>query len=127
MRHTPKSFQLSPEIHAYLVQHGTRSDAIQQELIEETQRLGRSAGCRQARDANRRMASSQAANSCDRMGRPRSRNDRGDAGAECSTASNVRRRTRSQPHRRRSAQTHEGWRLSRTIRAQRNGDASCAR
>ena len=40
MSDTPKSFQLSPEIYAYLVQHGTRPDAIQQELIEETQRLG---------------------------------------------------------------------------------------
>jgi caffeoyl-CoA O-methyltransferase len=40
MSDAPKSFQLSPEIHAYLIQHGTRPDAIQQELIEETQRLG---------------------------------------------------------------------------------------
>ncbi len=36
----PKSFQLSPEIHAYLVEHGTPPDALQQSLIEETARLG---------------------------------------------------------------------------------------
>ena len=36
----PKSFHLSPEIHAYLVEHGTPPDAVQQELIEETARLG---------------------------------------------------------------------------------------
>ena len=40
MSDTPKSFQLSPEIHAYLVEHGTRPNAVQQALIEETQRLG---------------------------------------------------------------------------------------
>ena len=40
MSDAPKSFQLSPEIHAYLIEHGTRPDAIQRELIEETQRLG---------------------------------------------------------------------------------------
>jgi len=40
MPDAPKSFQLSPEIHAYLIEHGTRPDAIQRELIEETQRLG---------------------------------------------------------------------------------------
>jgi caffeoyl-CoA O-methyltransferase len=40
MADAPKSFQLSPEIHAYLIEHGTRPDAIQRELIEETQRLG---------------------------------------------------------------------------------------
>ncbi len=36
----PKSFQLSPEIHAYLVEHGTPPDAVQRELIEETRKLG---------------------------------------------------------------------------------------
>ena len=32
----PKSFTLSPEVHAYLVAHGTPPDAVQQALIEET-------------------------------------------------------------------------------------------
>jgi len=36
----PKSFQLTPEIHEYLVAHGSPPDAIQRELIEETRRLG---------------------------------------------------------------------------------------
>jgi len=36
----PKSFHLSPEVHAYLVSHGTPPDEIQRALIEETQRLG---------------------------------------------------------------------------------------
>ncbi len=36
----PKSFQLSPELHAYLLDHGARPDAIQAELIEETNGLG---------------------------------------------------------------------------------------
>ncbi len=36
----PKSFFLSPEIHAYLVEHGTPPDGLQQELIEETTALG---------------------------------------------------------------------------------------
>jgi len=40
MADAPKSFQLSPEVHSYLVEHGTKPDAIQRELIEETQRLG---------------------------------------------------------------------------------------
>jgi caffeoyl-CoA O-methyltransferase len=40
MADQPKSFHLSPEIHAYLVEHGTPPDAVQQELIEETARLG---------------------------------------------------------------------------------------
>ena len=40
MSEAPKSFQLSPEIHAYLIRHGTEPDAIQRELIAETQRLG---------------------------------------------------------------------------------------
>jgi caffeoyl-CoA O-methyltransferase len=36
----PKSFHLSPDVHAYLVQHGTPPDAVQRELIEETRKLG---------------------------------------------------------------------------------------
>ena len=36
----PKSFQLSEAIHAYLLDHGSRPDAIQAELIEETGQLG---------------------------------------------------------------------------------------
>ena len=40
MSDAPKSFQLSPAIHAYLIEHGTPPDAIQRELIEETQKLG---------------------------------------------------------------------------------------
>ncbi len=40
MSDAPKSFQLAPEIHHYLIEHGTKPDAIQRELIEETQRLG---------------------------------------------------------------------------------------
>lgn len=36
----PKSFFLSPEIHRYLVEHGTPPDPLQQELIAETARLG---------------------------------------------------------------------------------------
>jgi caffeoyl-CoA O-methyltransferase len=36
----PKSFALSPEIHAYLVAHGTPPDAVQRALIEETRALG---------------------------------------------------------------------------------------
>ena len=40
MSDAPKSFQLSPAIHAYLVEHGTPPDPIQRELIEETKRLG---------------------------------------------------------------------------------------
>jgi len=36
----PKSFQLSPEIHAYLVGHGTPPDEVQRELIEQTSALG---------------------------------------------------------------------------------------
>jgi caffeoyl-CoA O-methyltransferase len=37
---TPKSFQLSPEIHDYLVAHGSPPDAIERALIEETAALG---------------------------------------------------------------------------------------
>lgn len=36
----PKSFFLTPEIHEYLLEHGTRPDAVQQALIEETSALG---------------------------------------------------------------------------------------
>lgn len=36
----PKSFHVSAEVHAYLVQHGTPPDEIQRALIEETQKLG---------------------------------------------------------------------------------------
>ena len=40
MADEPKSFFLSPEVHRYLVAHGTPPDAIQQALIEETAGLG---------------------------------------------------------------------------------------
>src|SRR5574338_210238 len=40
MSEPPKSLGVSPEVHAYLVAHGTPPDAIQRELIEETKRLG---------------------------------------------------------------------------------------
>ena len=40
MPDAPKSFALTPEIHSYLVSHGTPPDALQRELIEETKRLG---------------------------------------------------------------------------------------
>lgn len=36
----PKSAWLSPELHAYLVAHGTPPDAVQRELMEETAALG---------------------------------------------------------------------------------------
>jgi caffeoyl-CoA O-methyltransferase len=36
----PKSFFLSPEVHAYLVSHGTPPDPLLRELAEETARLG---------------------------------------------------------------------------------------
>lgn len=36
----PKSFQVSPEIHEYLVAHGSPPDQIQQHLIVETAELG---------------------------------------------------------------------------------------
>jgi caffeoyl-CoA O-methyltransferase len=35
-----KSLGVSPEVHAYLVDHGTPPDSVQRELIEETRRLG---------------------------------------------------------------------------------------
>jgi caffeoyl-CoA O-methyltransferase len=35
-----KSFHLTAEVHQYIVDHGTPPDAIQQELIQETQKLG---------------------------------------------------------------------------------------
>ncbi|HSJ96603.1 MAG TPA: class I SAM-dependent methyltransferase [Myxococcota bacterium] len=40
MPDAPKSFHLSPAVHDYLVRHGSPPDAVQQELIEETKRLG---------------------------------------------------------------------------------------
>jgi caffeoyl-CoA O-methyltransferase len=40
MSDNPKDFHLSPPVHEYLVAHGTPPDAIQQELIEATQKLG---------------------------------------------------------------------------------------
>ena len=40
MADAPKSFFLSPEIHEYLVAHGTPPDAVQQALIDETAKLG---------------------------------------------------------------------------------------
>ena len=37
----PKSFSLSPEVHSYLVAHGTPPDGVQRALIEETrEKLG---------------------------------------------------------------------------------------
>lgn len=40
MGDSPKSFHLSPEIHQYLLGHGSQPDAIQQGLIDETNALG---------------------------------------------------------------------------------------
>jgi len=40
MADAPKSFFLSPEIHEYLVAHGTPPDAVQLALIGETAKLG---------------------------------------------------------------------------------------
>jgi len=40
MSSAPKSFHLSPEIHAYLLAHGSQPDEIQQGLIDETNALG---------------------------------------------------------------------------------------
>jgi caffeoyl-CoA O-methyltransferase len=40
MPDAPKSFHLGPEIHDYLLRHGTPPDAVARELIEETKRLG---------------------------------------------------------------------------------------
>jgi caffeoyl-CoA O-methyltransferase len=39
-RDDPKSFFLSPEIHEYLVDHGTPPDDVQRQLIDETAGLG---------------------------------------------------------------------------------------
>jgi caffeoyl-CoA O-methyltransferase len=36
----PKSFFLSPEIHAYLIAHGAPPDAVLEELARETQKVG---------------------------------------------------------------------------------------
>ena len=40
MSDTPKSFNLSPELHRYMLAHGTAPAAIQQGLIEATSKLG---------------------------------------------------------------------------------------
>ncbi len=40
MADDPKSFFLGPQVHAYLVEHGTPPDAVQRELIEATRALG---------------------------------------------------------------------------------------
>ncbi len=40
MADEPKSFFLPKSVHAYLVEHGTPPDALQQRLIEETANLG---------------------------------------------------------------------------------------
>jgi caffeoyl-CoA O-methyltransferase len=40
MADDPKSFFLSPEIHRYLVEHGTPPDSVQGALMEETAKLG---------------------------------------------------------------------------------------
>ena len=40
MSNTPKSFNLSPELHRYMLAYGTAPDAIQQGLIEATSKLG---------------------------------------------------------------------------------------
>jgi caffeoyl-CoA O-methyltransferase len=40
MADTPKSFSLSPEIHRYLVAHGTPPDDVQRALIARTDELG---------------------------------------------------------------------------------------
>ena len=40
MADAPKSFALSPELHAYLVAHGTPPDAVLRDLIAETKALG---------------------------------------------------------------------------------------
>ena len=40
MSEAPKSFHLSPQVHDYLVAHGTAPDALLRELAEETRALG---------------------------------------------------------------------------------------
>ena len=40
MSNKPKSFNLSPELHGYMLAHGTAADSIQQELIDATRALG---------------------------------------------------------------------------------------
>jgi caffeoyl-CoA O-methyltransferase len=40
MSDNPKSFNLSPELHGYLVDHGSPPDDVQRELIEATKALG---------------------------------------------------------------------------------------
>src|SRR5262245_8252294 len=44
MADAPKSFYLTAPIHEYIVAHGTPPDAVQQELIAETKKLGSIAG-----------------------------------------------------------------------------------
>jgi caffeoyl-CoA O-methyltransferase len=39
-KHSPKSFQLSNELHAYMLAHGTQPDAVQRGLMEATEALG---------------------------------------------------------------------------------------
>jgi caffeoyl-CoA O-methyltransferase len=40
MTEAPKSFHLSPEVHDYLLRHGSPPDPVAQALIEETKQLG---------------------------------------------------------------------------------------
>jgi caffeoyl-CoA O-methyltransferase len=40
MSTTPKSFQLSAEVHAYLLDHGTPLDPVARDLVEATEQLG---------------------------------------------------------------------------------------
>jgi caffeoyl-CoA O-methyltransferase len=40
MSSTPKSFNLSPELHSYMLEHGTAPDSIQRELMKATEQLG---------------------------------------------------------------------------------------
>ena len=40
MSEAPKSFHLPPQVHDYLVAHGTAPDALLRELVEETRTLG---------------------------------------------------------------------------------------
>jgi caffeoyl-CoA O-methyltransferase len=40
MSSNPKSFNLSPELHAYMLEHGTAPDSVQRGLIEATEKLG---------------------------------------------------------------------------------------
>ena len=40
MSSNPKSFNLSPELHAYMLEHGTAPDSVQQGLMQATEKLG---------------------------------------------------------------------------------------